>query len=192
MLKHKILYQKITPEEYLEGEAQQEFRHEYVGGEILAMTGSSIPHNDITINFLIALRSHIRQRGCRINVPDVKVQAPKNNRYFYPDLVITCNTDDLKSRKFIQHPTVIVEVLSPSTEGYDHGDKFKYYRQILSLQEYVLVDSGSISVEIYQRGEGKMWLYSAYTEGESGGSGGRPRSELSCSEAKRVLASLHE
>ena len=160
-------YQKISPEEYLEWEAKQEFRHEYVDGKIIAMTGGSLPHNDIAINFCIALKPHLRQRVCRVNVSDAKVQDAKNSRYFYPDLVISCNPDDLKSRKFIEHPTVIIEVLSPSTEKYDRGNKFKYYRQFPSLQEYVLVDSESISVEIFQRGEGKMWHYCGYTEGES-------------------------
>ncbi len=159
-------YQRMTAEEYLEWEVKQEFRHEYVDGKILAMTGGSLPHNDIAINFCIALKSHVRQRGCRVNMSDAKVKDVKNNRYFYPDLVISCNADDLKARDFIQHPSVIIEVLSPSTRGYDRDEKFKYYRQIDSLQEYVLVDSESNSVEIYQRGEGRMWLYSAYTEGE--------------------------
>ncbi|NEQ38132.1 MAG: Uma2 family endonuclease [Okeania sp. SIO3I5] len=175
-------YQKMTPEEYLEWEAQQEFRYEYVDGEILtktgvryeyidkeilAMTGGSIPNNNIALNFYRSLYSHLSQKGCQVNVSDVKVRDSKNNRYFYPDLVVTCNAEDLKSRDFIEHPKVIVEVLSPSTEKYDRGDKFKYYLQIPSLQEYVLVDSESISVEIYQRGEGKIWRYCAYTEGES-------------------------
>ncbi|NEN93795.1 MAG: Uma2 family endonuclease [Okeania sp. SIO3H1] len=158
--------QKMTAEEYLEWEAKQEFRHEYVDGEILAMTGASLPHVDIALSFYRALYPHLRQRGCRVYVSDAKVQDAKNNRYFYPDLVISCNADDLKSRDFIQHPSIIIEVLSPSTKGYDRDDKFKYYRQISTLQEYILVDSESISVEIYQRGEGRMWLYSAYTEGE--------------------------
>ncbi len=160
-------YQKMTAEEYLEWEAKQEFRHEYVDGEILAMTGASIPHNNIAINFCMALRPHLRPRGCQVNMSDVKVRESKNSRYFYPDLVISCNADNLKSRDFIEHPTIIIEILSPSTEKYDRGDKFKYYRQFSSLQEYVLVDSESISVEIYQRGEGKVWHYCAYTEGES-------------------------
>lgn len=158
--------QKMTTEEYLEWEAKQELRHEYIDGEILAMTGGSIPHNDIALNFYTVLRPHLRQRSCRFNVSDVKVQASKNSRYFYPDLVITCDSEDLKSRDFIQHPKVIIEVLSPSTASYDRGDKFKYYRQILSLQEYVLVDSESKSVEVYRRGEGKMWFYYACYEGE--------------------------
>lgn len=98
---------------------------------------------------------------------DVKVRDSKSDRYFYPNLVISCNTEDLKSRQFIEHPTVIFEVLSPSTEKYDRGNKFKYYRQISSLPEYVLVDSESISVEVFQRGEGNFWHYCEYIEGES-------------------------
>ncbi|AFZ11946.1 protein of unknown function DUF820 [Crinalium epipsammum PCC 9333] len=159
--------QKMTAEEYLEWEAKQEFRHEYVDGEILAITGGSIPHNDIALNFYTALRPHLRKRGCRVNVSDVKVQANKNSRYFYPDLVVSCEPEDLKSREFIQHPKVIIEVLSPSTASYDRNKKLKYYRQIPSLQEYVLVDSEEIAVEVYERGEGKMWLYYPYTEGDA-------------------------
>lgn len=160
-------YQKMTVEEYLEWESQQEIRHEYVDGEILAMTGGSIPHNDIALSFYRALYPHLRQRGCRVNVSDVKVQANQNSRYFYPDLVVTCDPEDLKSRDFIQHPKVIIEVLSPGTASYDRTKKLKYYRQIPSLQEYVLVDSEEIAVEVYQRGEGKMWHYYEYSVGDA-------------------------
>lgn len=167
-------YQKMTPEEYLEWEAKQEFRHEYIDGEIVAMTGGSLYHNDIALNLYRSLYPHLRQRGCRVNVSDAKVQANKNSRYFYPDLVVSCHPDDLKSREFIQHPKVIVEVLSPSTESNDSPSetlcertkKLKYYRQIPSLQEYILVDSEEIAVEVYQRGEGKMWHYYEYEAGE--------------------------
>lgn len=157
---------KMTAEEYLEWEAKQEFRHEYVDGEIIAMTGGSLPHNDIALNFYTALRPHVRQRGYRVNVSNAKVQARKNSRYFYPDVVISCYPDDLKSREFIQQPKAIVEVLSPSTANYDRTKKLKYYRQIPSLQEYVLVESEEIAVEVFQRGEGKMWLYYKYEAGE--------------------------
>ncbi len=159
--------QKMTPAEYLAWEAQQEHRHEYVDGEILAMTGGSIPHTKIYLNFYTALRPHLRERGCEAYVADVKVQTHKNSRYFYPDIVITCNADDLQSEQFVKNPTVMIEVLSPSTASYDRGEKFKYYRQIASLEEYVLVDSKSMSVEVYRRGEGKMWSYYAYGEGEA-------------------------
>ena len=166
MIAEPLYPQKMTVEEYLEWEAKQELRHEYIDGEIIAMTGGSLPHNDIALNFYTALRPHVRQRGCRINVSDAKVQARKNSRYFYPDLVVSCDSDDLKSREFIQNPKVIVEVLSPSTANYDRTKKLKYYRQIPSLQEYVLVDSEEIVVEVYRRGEGKIWLYHEYEAGE--------------------------
>jgi Uma2 family endonuclease len=159
--------QKMTAQEYLEWEAKQELRHEYVDGEILAMTGGTIPHTKIYLNLYRALYPHLHQRGCEAYVSDVKVQANENSRYFYPDLVVSCHPDDLKARDFIQHPKIIVEVLSPSTESYDRTKKFKYYRQIQSLQEYVLIDSEAISVEVYHRGQGKMWLYYEYEAGET-------------------------
>ncbi|MEG3966239.1 Uma2 family endonuclease [Microcoleus sp. T2B6] len=159
--------QKMTAAQYLEWEAKQELRHEYIDGEIVAMTGGSLPHNDIALNLYRALYPHLRERGCRVNVSDAKVQARKNSRYFYPDLVVSCDPDDLKSREFIQKPKVIVEVLSPGTANYDRTKKLKYYRQIPSLQEYVLVDSEEIVVEVYRRGEGKMWLYYEYEAGEA-------------------------
>ena len=158
--------QKMTAEEYLEWEAKQELRHEYIDGEILAMTGGTLPHNNIALNFYRALYPHLRQRGCQANVSDAKVKPSQLSRYFYPDLVVTCDSDDLKARDFIQNPKIIVEVLSPGTETYDRTKKFKYYRQIPTLQEYVLVDSEEITVEVYRRGEGKMWLYYEYEAGE--------------------------
>ena len=159
--------QKMTAEEYLEWESKQELRHEYIDGEILAMTGGTLPHNSIALNFYTVLRPHLRQRGCQANVSDAKVKPSQLSRYFYPDLVVTCDSDDLNARDFIQNPEIIVEVLSPGTETYDRGDKFKYYRQISSLQEYILVDSEEIIVEVYRRGEGKMWLYYEYEPGET-------------------------
>lgn len=167
MIANREQYQKMTAEEYLEWEAKQELRHEYIDGEIIAMTGGTIPHAKIYLNFYRALYPHLRQRGCEPFVSDVKVQANKNSRYFYPDLVVTCHADDLKAKEFIQHPTVIVEVLSPSTANYDRKKKLKYYRQIPSLQEYILVDSEEIAVEVDRRGEGKMWLYYEYEAGET-------------------------
>jgi len=159
--------QKMTPEEYLAWEDQQEFRHEYIDGEILAMTGGTLPHNDIALNFYSSLHPHLRSRGCRVNVFDVKVQDNQNSRYFYPNLVISCDPEDLQSRRFINHPKVIIEVLSPSTASYNRGNKFKYYRQIPSLQEYVLVDTEEIAIEVYGRGEAKMWRYYEYGAGDA-------------------------
>lgn len=158
--------QKMSVEEYLEWEAQQEIRHEYVNGEVFAMTGSTIPHNDIALNFYTALRPHIRSTGCRMNVSDVKLQVSFQSRYYYPDVIVSCDPQDLNSRQFIQNPKIIVEVLSPSTSAKDRDEKFTCYLKIPTLQEYILIDSQKIFVERYCRGEGRMWLYYSYTAGE--------------------------
>ncbi|WP_159788969.1 Uma2 family endonuclease [Sodalinema gerasimenkoae] len=158
---------RLTPQEYLDWEAQQDYRYEYIDGEIIAMTGGTIPHNDLALNFYRALYPHLRQRGCRANVSDVKVEDSKNERYFYPDLVVTCDAEDLQAQTSVKHPTVIVEVLSPSTATGDRSTKLKCYRQIPTVQEYVLVDSQSMTVELYRRGdEGRMWGYAQYEAGE--------------------------
>jgi Uma2 family endonuclease len=96
----------------------------------------------------------------------VKVQVSPNSVYFYPDLIVSCHPDDLNARKFIQNPTLIVEVLSPSTSNKDREEKFRYYLTMPNLQEYILIDSEKIYVERYCRGEGRMWLYYPYTTGD--------------------------
>jgi Uma2 family endonuclease len=157
---------KMSIEEYLAWELDQDIRYEYINGEVFAMTGGTIPHNDIALNLYRPLYSHLRPRGCRVNVSDVKVQVTLKSPYFYPDLIVSCHPDDLNARKFIQNPKLIVEVLSPGTSGKDRGEKFRYYLTIPSLQEYILIDSEKISVERYCRGEGRMWLYYPYTTGD--------------------------
>ncbi|MBD2269886.1 Uma2 family endonuclease [Anabaena sp. FACHB-1391] len=157
---------KMTIEEYLAWELNQDIRYEYINGEVFAMTGGTIPHNDIALNLYTSLRPHLRPRGCRINVSDVKVQVTSKGPYFYPDLIVSCHPEDINARKFIQNPKLIVEVLSPGTSGKDRGEKFRYYLTIPTLQEYILIDSEKISVERYSRGEGRMWLYYPYTTGD--------------------------
>ncbi|MCC3445760.1 MAG: Uma2 family endonuclease [Microcoleus sp. PH2017_03_ELD_O_A] len=157
---------QLSTEEYLEWEAQQDIRYEYVNGEVFAMTGGTIPHNDLALNFYTAVRPHLRSRGCRANVSDVKLQVSPRSRYYYPDVIVSCDPEDMNARKFIQHPKLIVEVLSPGTSGKDRDEKFTAYLKIPTLQEYILIDSEKISVERYCRGEGKMWLYYSYSAGE--------------------------
>jgi Uma2 family endonuclease len=157
----------MTIEQYLEWEPQQDLRYEYVNGEVFAMTGGTIPHNDIALNLYRAVYPHLRSRGCRANVSDVKVQVSPNSPYYYPDVIVSCDPQDLKARKFIQNPTIIVEVLSPGTSAKDRGEKFTDYQKIPTLQEYLLIDSEKIAVERYSRGEGRMWLYYPYTVGDT-------------------------
>jgi Uma2 family endonuclease len=159
-------FPQMTAQEYLEWEAKQENRHEYVDGYIMAMSGATLPHNQIALNLYRHLYPHLQAKGCRSYLSDVKVRATEINAYFYPDLVVTCNERDLNARDAIESPTLIVEVLSPSTSGYDNTDKFTYYRSIPTLQEYILIDSNKIAVNCYRRGEGRMWLYYPYQAGD--------------------------
>ena len=157
----------MSIEEYLAWEPLQEMRYEYVHGEVLAMTGGTIPHNDIAINLLTILLPQIRAEGCRLNMADVKLQIDTSGLYYYPDLIVSCDPRDLNAYKFIQFPKLIVEVLSPGTADKDRGDKFRDYQSIPTLQEYLLIDSEKISAECYRRGEGRMWLYYPYTAGDA-------------------------
>ena len=159
--------QKISIQQYLDWEPLQDCRYEYVNGEVFAMTGGTIPHNDIALNLYRALYPHLRPKGCRINVADVKVQVSSQSPYYYPDVIVSCDSRDLNARKFIQYPKLIVEVLSPSTEAKDRGEKFAFYRTIPSLQEYILIESEKTGVESYRRGEGRMWLYYPYAHGDT-------------------------
>lgn len=157
--------QKMTVEAYLEWEPGQELRYEYVNGEVVAMTGGTLPHNDIAINLLTMLRPHVRRQGCRINIADAKVSITPS-LYRYPDLVVSCDPQDRSALNAIRYPRLIVEVLSAGTEALDRGDKFQEYRSLPSLQEYVLISSTRMNVEIYRRGEGRLWLYTAYQAGD--------------------------
>ncbi|MGL5033151.1 MAG: Uma2 family endonuclease, partial [Microcystaceae cyanobacterium] len=94
---------KMTVLEYLEWESKQEIRHEYLDGEIVAMTGGTIAHNDLALNFYSLLKPHLKKQGCRVNVADVKVQKDQESRYFYPDLLVTCDTEDLQAYNLIHH-----------------------------------------------------------------------------------------
>jgi Uma2 family endonuclease len=154
---------EMTLEAYLAWEPSQELRYEFINGEVLAMTGGTLPHNDIAINLLTALRPQVRAQGCRINIADAKVNVAPSI-YRYPDLVVSCDERDKTAITAIQYPKLIVEVLSPGTESLDRGDKFREYRSLPSLQEYVLISSTQINVEIYRRGEGHLWLYTAYQD----------------------------
>lgn len=158
--------QPMTIAEYLAWEPLQERRYEYVNGAVIAMTGGTIPHNDIALNFYRALYPHVRSNACRINVADVKVEVSSTSPYYYPDVVVTCDPRDVTARKLIRYPKLIVEVLSPGTEAKDRGEKFAHYRSSPTLEEYVLIESEKVSVECYRRGEGRLWLYTPYTAGD--------------------------
>jgi Uma2 family endonuclease len=136
---------RFTPAEYLAWEEQQEIRYEYVDGEVYAMTGGTINHSQIAANLITILKNHLRGSGCRVLTSDAKVQTLAANSYSYPDVSVTCDERDRNASKYISHPCLIIEILSPSTEAYDRGNKFRRYRRSTSLQEYVLVSTTCIN-----------------------------------------------
>lgn len=129
---------RMTVAAYLDWEPLQELRYEFVDGEVLAMTGGTLPHNDIAINLLTTLRPQTRKQGCRINIADAKVKVTPT-RYRYPDVVVSCDQRDKTALDAIRYPKLVVEVLSAGTEAQDRGEKFKEFRALASLEEYVLI-----------------------------------------------------
>lgn len=156
----------VSPEIYLEGEKISPIKHEYRQGEIYAMAGASDAHVTITGNLFTLLRNHVRGSGCRAYVADMKARIETVNIFYYPDVMVTCDERDKTPDDFKRYPSLIVEVLSPTTQGFDRGDKFADYRTIETLQEYVLINQERVSVECFRRNSEGLWVLYPYGEGE--------------------------
>ncbi len=141
----------ISVEDYLAGEAVSPVKHEYIAGEVFAMAGASDAHVTVAGNVFTMLRAHVRGGPCRVYIADMKLRVDAAQSFFYPDVFVTCSPADLGEATAKQHPKVVIEVLSESTEGYDRGGKFAAYRRLPSLEEYVLIDSRARSVEVFRR-----------------------------------------
>ena len=155
---------QITEEEYLRLERAAEYRSEFIGGEIFAMPGGSFRHSELTVNWSAELRSKVRGRSYRVYSPDARVRTPSTGSYVYPDITVVrgkpvahAGSDDI-----LTNPTVIVEVLSPSTSDYDHGKKFDLYREIPSLSEYVMVHPDAVRVDHFVRQPDGSWIFREY------------------------------
>ena len=159
--------QLMMPQEYLEWESQQPIKYEYIDGQVFAMTGGTIPHNDIAINLTSALKNHLRGKDCKVQMADAKVGISQNGPFHYPDVMVSCAPRDQRARQAIYHPCLIVEVLSPGTEAFDRGRKFRNYRRIDTLKEYVLIDADRIAVECYRLNEQGTWEFTAYPSEET-------------------------
>ena len=148
----------ITVAEYLEAEKSSDIRHEYIAGQVFAMAGASEEHNLISGNIYNLLRSHLRGSSCRAFMSDMKVKVKVQNAeiLYYPDILVTCNPED-KERYFKTRPSLIIEVLSNSTETTDKREKRLNYQMLDSLQEYVLVYQDQIKVEVYRREVAGNW-----------------------------------
>ncbi|GAB4358555.1 MAG: Uma2 family endonuclease [Cyanophyceae cyanobacterium] len=156
------LEEPISPEVYLEQERQSPVKREYLDGQVYAMAGISKVHNRISGNLYLLIRNGLKGSPCQTFIADIKVRIEQGKRFFYPDLLVTCDAKDDSDLTYVDHPTVIIEVLSDSTELFDRGKKFQYYRLIPQLQDYVLVSSREYLVEVLHRVEGDRWLLSLY------------------------------
>jgi Uma2 family endonuclease len=141
---------KISVADYLEGEKVGEVRHEYLDGEVYAMSGTSKSHNRIIRNLLNKLQGNLSGNDCEPFFIDVKVYAKKFNRFYYPDLVVVCG-EDLESEYYTAKPKLVVEVLSPSTALTDRREKMFAYKEIESLEEYILIEQDKMYAEVYRR-----------------------------------------
>ncbi len=161
-----IQYPYLSPQDYLNWEPLQALRYEYIEGDVYAMAGSMLPHSEIAVNLTTLLKNHLRGKGCRVLGSDAKLGVTESGPFFYADGSMTCDSRDRGALKFCRYPCLIAEVLSPGTEAYDRGGKFAQYRRIESLQEYVLIGSDRITVEIFRLNERGKWELTPYVEGE--------------------------
>jgi Uma2 family endonuclease len=160
-------YNYISPTEYLQGEENSPIKYEYRDGEVYAMAGASNTHVIITGNVFAILRNHLRGSGCQAYISDTKAHIESINTYYYPDVIVSCNQKDKAFHNFLRYPCLIIEVLSPTTEAFDRGDKFADYRKLASLQEYVLVSQNRISVEVFRRNSEGQWVLYSHEPGEN-------------------------
>jgi Uma2 family endonuclease len=150
---------RITPEQYLEIERAAEYKSEYFEGQMVAMAGASPAHAYIAMNFGAELRQALKQKPCRVAGSDLRIRVSQEGLYTYPDVVVVCGqpryADD--QGETLLNPTVLIEVLSKSTEAYDRGFKFAQYRRIESLREYVLVAQTEVRVEVFELQADGAW-----------------------------------
>ncbi len=142
---------KMTIPEYLEMETGSMQKHEYYQGEVFAMSGPKYGHIVIAANITVGLGTKLKGKSCQPLGSDLRVHIPTNTLFTYPDITVVCGEPQFLNddQWNLLNPVVIFEILSPSTKNYDRGDKFKLYRDIPSLKEYILVDSTSMSVEAF-------------------------------------------
>lgn len=156
--------QKFTIEEYLVMEETAIEKHEYYKGEVFAMPAVKLPHNIISMNLFGEIGIKLKGKKCQLFGSNMRLHIEANKFFIYSDISIICgepetlNNDDWN----VLNPAVIIEILSPSTKNYDRGEKFKLYRNIPTLKEYILVDSQSVDIEIFRLNEARHWELEEY------------------------------
>ena len=154
----------LTPEQYLEIERKAEFKSEYYNGEMFAMAGASLTHNRLVAAVMRELGQQLRHGACEVLASDMKVAIRATGIYAYPDASVCCGKPQLLDgqKDTLLNPTLIVEVLSPSTEAYDRGRKFEHYRSIEAFTSYLLVSSDRVHVDLFTRQADGRWLLASY------------------------------
>lgn len=153
----------LTSEEYLQMEENSDIKHEFIDGYVYAMAGALDPHVTIAGNLFAFLWSHVRGTGCRVYMAEMKARIESLNRYYYPDVMVTCDQRDRETLAYKRFPCLIVEVLSDSTEAFDRGDKFADYQTLETLKEYVLINTKRPRVECFRRNDEGLWVLESYT-----------------------------
>ena len=167
MIATKANFPQLTPEEYFIWEEKQLEKHEYIDGEVYAMSGGSVNHGRIAIKFITIFDTHLENSGCIIGNSDININILKTNNYTYPDVSVTCDDRDKNTPNYFTYPCLIVEVLSVSTEAYDRGGKFRMYRNNPILQDYLLVSSTSIEMDLYHQKNNGEWVIINYQAGDT-------------------------
>src|SRR5680860_98430 len=149
----------ITEKEYIEKERKALTKSEYYNGEVFAMAGASRYHNRIVASTIAAISQQLKNRSCHFYPSDLRVHNKLNTLYTYTDVIIVCGKEEYLDDEFdtLLNPTVLIEVLSPSTERYDRGEKFKLYRSIPSLENYVMISSTEAVSEVFTWMENNEW-----------------------------------
>ncbi len=158
----------VSPKDYLRLERLAETKSELHRGHVVAMSGASRVHGRIVMNLSGSLHNQLRSRPCNNYAGDLRVGIPGRSSYFYPDIVVTCGHEEFEDEQkdTLLNPTVVIEVLSPSTEAYDRGLKFRYYQSIPSLREYLLVSQAVRRFEVYRRQDDGTWIYESLQFGD--------------------------
>jgi len=155
---------KFTIQEYLDMENATDRKNEYYKGEIFAMAGAGARHNVIFSNLFIDIGSRLKGRPCQPYGSDMRLHIPENTLFTYPDISIICGdlVPSYRDKDSVVQPSVLMEILSPSTKNYDRGEKFKLYRDIPTLKEYILVDSEAIGIEVFRIDPHNHWTLEEY------------------------------
>ena len=154
--------QRVSVDEYLEGEKDGRVRHEYIDGQVFAMAGASDRHNRISLNFAAKLDGHLDDGPCEVFIADMKVLVSET-AFYYPDVVVACD-GPAADPYYRKQPRLIIEVTSASTERIDRSEKLVAYKQVKGLKEYVIVSQDRVQIEVFRRGRGDRWSWQVLTE----------------------------